>query len=1098
MLRRSAASHSRCTCNTTRTLRLYSFALAAFVNACCFLAATTVALRLRARPNRSRTLRCSAAHTATCACKVLRSHSDVQNEAADHFAGSISSLERMKKPRVTSASRVARIRLETLDGFCVRIVLIAAYATVMLAGIVTYAIGWSGEGSASLDVLLLQPCGNRSVVEALPSASGCAIFADNSTAFHGQITDLTALDGDAALQLVPTADGPKPVSLPFVFSATLSAVQPDGRIEELVKQVNASAELVCSQGSGDGVFACSPIPLLSTASITGGAGAGGFPAYQFTVLLPFASNLLSNTSALRFTYQEAGYRISDTVIRLVLLVSVMTVAAAYIRTLLPLRQHTLNVQRQIALMLLLIILWTNPVYIGAELITAPDFAQSQQQLAIFRLCCVCLEQLGWSMLFALWWTLADQKLSSSEVEALAADPRFMRFIMRQEPRPRGCCPWICGPGAYVGNVEIYRKAHYRKMLLAAGLFVSGSCTQMLARPALFTAALGSDSFTLFDGPDSAQQLLLIVVICGAIYCLLLLLWLVSIGLACRSSTRQLRQVPYAPTRALQLGFRLYVWMGSLITIFVVGTNVAPLAAFAVSLSAGAAVSSSEVSVEARVTSLLAIVSSQAAAATPIGELLLVTVYTIILAYCYAPAPQFVALMRRAKAQDTLTSVASALALPAAIAMQAGGSLLQTARHALGAQPAEQPVPIALLCAMYDMSVLAYYDLPGAPRTPSAFGVLPAIPHGFVAEGSVYDPVMDTCAITLRNEHRVVVAFRGTCSGTNLRSDLSFMPRSAEFGDHHSAAADVPALRQALPLCHSGFWGSYAPLREQLSATVRTALANAGPSAKLYCTGHSLGGALATLAACDMAGLVAANRQAHLSLRRGPTSWALRWKLPAQNQPLLRPSPGSQEDEVSTDYGINAGQHSVAPVVISLVSTPSTRVPPGDGVAADDAGDGAAVSPATVLEMQLADEADGGAQTDPLDCLGSSPQQEPWELADDEDDGPADCTCITFGSPRVGNRAFASLFHRRVRAWRVTMDGDLVTGVPRAIFGGYTHVGIHLLLDADGNALVSPSVIEKTFRARARYSFNAHRMGSYRAALTLLRRTAGSDVVSDTH
>lgn len=54
-------------------------------------------------------------------------------------------------------------------------------------------------------------------------------------------------------------------------------------------------------------------------------------------------------------------------------------------------------------------------------------------------------------------------------------------------------------------------------------------------------------------------------------------------------------------------------------------------------------------------------------------------------------------------------------------------------------------------------------------------------------------------------------------------------------------------------------------------------------------------------------------------------------------------------------------------------------------------------------------------------------------------------CITFGSPRVGTRAFAKVFNKKIRTkYRYQYGQDLVCGVPCSIMG-YWHVDRHIRL-----------------------------------------------------
>ena len=54
----------------------------------------------------------------------------------------------------------------------------------------------------------------------------------------------------------------------------------------------------------------------------------------------------------------------------------------------------------------------------------------------------------------------------------------------------------------------------------------------------------------------------------------------------------------------------------------------------------------------------------------------------------------------------------------------------------------------------------------------------------------------------------------------------------------------------------------------------------------------------------------------------------------------------------------------------------------------------------------------------------------------------------FGSPRVGNRAFADAYNAAVpKSWLITNSRDVIPTVPR--LGGYKHVGNRATLSADG-------------------------------------------------
>lgn len=65
---------------------------------------------------------------------------------------------------------------------------------------------------------------------------------------------------------------------------------------------------------------------------------------------------------------------------------------------------------------------------------------------------------------------------------------------------------------------------------------------------------------------------------------------------------------------------------------------------------------------------------------------------------------------------------------------------------------------------------------------------------------------------------------------------------------------------------------------------------------------------------------------------------------------------------------------------------------------------------------------------------------------------------TFGSPRCGNRFWASMYDQIIqRHWRFEVETDIVTKVPSSHF--YTHVGKKVLLTPTGALLLDPSGIE---------------------------------------
>lgn len=95
---------------------------------------------------------------------------------------------------------------------------------------------------------------------------------------------------------------------------------------------------------------------------------------------------------------------------------------------------------------------------------------------------------------------------------------------------------------------------------------------------------------------------------------------------------------------------------------------------------------------------------------------------------------------------------------------------------------------------------------------------------------------DTGFVTIDDVNRLIVlSFRGSVSDPNWREDFKF----------------IRVHTDMCPKCHihHGYWESWMGIRDSVTVTAVQAL-NAYPSYRFIVTGHSLGGALATLAAAD--------------------------------------------------------------------------------------------------------------------------------------------------------------------------------------------------------------------------------------------------------
>jgi hypothetical protein len=98
-------------------------------------------------------------------------------------------------------------------------------------------------------------------------------------------------------------------------------------------------------------------------------------------------------------------------------------------------------------------------------------------------------------------------------------------------------------------------------------------------------------------------------------------------------------------------------------------------------------------------------------------------------------------------------------------------------------------------------------------------------------------------------------------------------------------------------------------------------------------------------------------------------------------------------------------------------------------------------------------------------------------------------CYTYGSPRVGNSAWAVAAAIKVpHVFRVVVEGDLFVGLPKWSIGSwgiYRHTGTECILDENetGTIVIAPTFAEKAFRfSRRNTSVANHNLAKYRSCL----------------
>ncbi|KDO26112.1 hypothetical protein SPRG_08473 [Saprolegnia parasitica CBS 223.65] len=166
------------------------------------------------------------------------------------------------------------------------------------------------------------------------------------------------------------------------------------------------------------------------------------------------------------------------------------------------------------------------------------------------------------------------------------------------------------------------------------------------------------------------------------------------------------------------------------------------------------------------------------------------------------------------------------------------------------------------CRLFNASRLAYYkstlslrdeagdENPLEHLHPSAYCNQEALARDGMHEVAyLHDVGSDTHCLVLQGDAKIVFAFRGTASKTNVKTDLEIAL------DPHPWPGDDGAKPGYV---HRGFVHAYNSIRDRVHATLRSLcseyrLQGLAPEhhVQVYTTGHSLGGALATIAALDL-------------------------------------------------------------------------------------------------------------------------------------------------------------------------------------------------------------------------------------------------------
>ncbi|CAI5742901.1 unnamed protein product [Hyaloperonospora brassicae] len=390
--------------------------------------------------------------------------------------------------------------------------------------------------------------------------------------------------------------------------------------------------------------------------------------------------------------------------------------------------------------------------------------------------------------------------------------------------------WLSLMDQHVENLATKRSSCVSKFTFGLALFAVDTCMTVLRMPKLFFRV---GSISAFDVRHEKLYLLLSVTRIG--FVLAWLIWIMAAGLR---SGRRLKTLPYMATRFKQLSYRFLV----LETLL--------LFAFALTFSALQMFYLAQtwyfIGCDAFMQDAIQMFAKMHTGHPSLGQFLFLSVYVYLVMFVHLPPPA-----------------------------NGGTGLLGSTAFYVEEKPRVDSYGFLtpdhdLFCVetaewLLEMAYQAYFDPPGCPSS-SGYGELALERHGFDLITHLRSNYTDTHAVvawSLEDHQRLVISFRGTTSKENWKSNLradqkvlwirsrGLRWRKSCLEKVKDAAAKIPLLNMALPRVHRGFWIAYESIRDELKDVIRLIL-DENPGVSVYVTGHSMGGALAVLAAYDLA------------------------------------------------------------------------------------------------------------------------------------------------------------------------------------------------------------------------------------------------------